>query len=1078
MIRKAIGTFVALIVSLVALPGALAAAQQTQTASPASKPAQSTIVTLTPNAPPVEIKPGDYSNEGYVIESRSTKATFESDGTESVTIDGRVRIQSQAGVHQFGVLNFPYASATGSEEVVYVRVIKPNKRVIETPAENVLDMPAEITRQAPFYSDIKELQVAVKGLEAGDVLETQIRSEVKKPLDPGQFWETFQFFQGGIVLQETLEVRVPRDRKVQVKSAAVQPAITEDGEYRVYTWKTSNLARKKDTDQVDPADQPPPAVQLTSFQNWDEVAQWMRSLFAPRATPSPEIQAKAAELTRGATTDAEKMRAIYAFVSSNYRYIGIGLGIGRYQPHSAADVLSNDYGDCKDKHTLLASLLAAVGVKAYPALINSTRKIDPDMPSPAQFDHVITAIPQGKGFLFLDSTAEVGPFGYLVPSLRDKQALVIRDSGPAELVQTPADPPIPNYFNFRADASLDSSGTLKSKVQMTFRGDAELPFRLALRRVGQTQWNDAMQGAVQAWGFGGTVTDATATAPDATDTPLQIEYNYERKKYSDWEDKQITPPFPPIFFSPAPTGWDKNPKPIELGQPAEIDYKATIKLPPGMTADPPVNVSLEGDFANYTAVYSVSDGVVHAERHLVTKERKVPVAELPAYEKFGKAIDKDTGSYIVLSGPSSSASHGTAGTAEAGMYYGQGEAAWQKHDMEGAEHGFRNAVDKDPNFAMAWGALGEVDTVNGDTEKGIGELKKAIALDPNQAFAYRYLTSLLIRENRTDEAIAVLKQIEKAAPDNKDAPGALGSILMNEKRYSEAIPEFQTAARLSPADALVLSSLGDAYARTGDKDKALATWAKAMQADSSSMTLNNVAYEMADNNLDLSDALKYAEEAVNDEESVAAKTDLNNLTSRDLAGPVQIAMYWDTLGWVYFRMGQVDKAENYVDASWRIGQDPVVGDHLGQIYEKEGKEQKAIMAYESAAGGPQAVPHAKERLEALSDTESDDYTPNIVEDTQKTRIFKVQVAEKPEEQASAEFFILFSAGGKVAGVKILRASAGFPGAEDVLKSVRFDVTFPDDGQEKILRRGMIDCEPEIPGCTIALTPPAYVRTLN
>src|SRR6185437_1907203 len=95
-----------------------------------------------------------------------------------------------------------------------------------------------------------------------------------------------------------------------------------------------------------------------------------------------------------------KIQDIYAFVSTKFRYIGIGLGIGRYQPHAAADVLSNDYGDCKDKHTLLAALLAAEGVKAYPAFINSQTKIDPDVPSPAQFDHVITAIPQGKGFVF------------------------------------------------------------------------------------------------------------------------------------------------------------------------------------------------------------------------------------------------------------------------------------------------------------------------------------------------------------------------------------------------------------------------------------------------------------------------------------------------------------------------------------------------------------------------------------------------------------------------------------------------------------------------------------------------------
>jgi hypothetical protein len=44
-------------------------------------------------------------------------------------------VQSQAGVQQSGVLNFPYASGTSTMDIAYVRVIKPDNRVVETPAE-------------------------------------------------------------------------------------------------------------------------------------------------------------------------------------------------------------------------------------------------------------------------------------------------------------------------------------------------------------------------------------------------------------------------------------------------------------------------------------------------------------------------------------------------------------------------------------------------------------------------------------------------------------------------------------------------------------------------------------------------------------------------------------------------------------------------------------------------------------------------------------------------------------------------------------------------------------------------------
>ena len=60
------------------------------------------------------------------------------------------------------------------------------------------------------------------------------------------------------------------------------------------------------------------------------------------------------------------MRAIYEFVSGQTRYIGIDFGVGRYQPHAAAEVLANQYGDCKDKDTLLEAMLRAKGFSPRP----------------------------------------------------------------------------------------------------------------------------------------------------------------------------------------------------------------------------------------------------------------------------------------------------------------------------------------------------------------------------------------------------------------------------------------------------------------------------------------------------------------------------------------------------------------------------------------------------------------------------------------------------------------------------------------------------------------------------------------
>ncbi len=133
-----------------------------------------------------------------------------------------------------------------------------------------------------------------------------------------------------------------------------------------------------------------PDVQLTTFVDWKQIASWYAKLQGERMTVDDRVRKQAEVVTKGATTPEEKARRLYDYVALNIRYVSISLGIGRYQPHAAVDVLENGYGDCKDKHTLLAAMLKAVGIQSYPVLIDSSRKLDSDEPSPAQFDHVIT----------------------------------------------------------------------------------------------------------------------------------------------------------------------------------------------------------------------------------------------------------------------------------------------------------------------------------------------------------------------------------------------------------------------------------------------------------------------------------------------------------------------------------------------------------------------------------------------------------------------------------------------------------------------------------------------------------------
>ncbi len=1000
----------------------------------------------------------DYSKEAFVVEEDLAQIAFENDGTSTRQSNTRVRIQSDAGVQRYSVLPFSYENATESLDIAYVRVKKPDGTVVETPADNIQDMAAEITRQAPFYSDLREKHVAVKGLGVGDVLEFEAHWHMTKPLIPGQFYFAGSFSHDSINLHSQLQISIPRDRVLKWKSSDLKPVIADEGARRTFTWTTSQLQHKSSEEEKKDNEEklyqtargrsPAPDVQLSTFQSWEQLGAWYNELQKNRVKPTPEIRAKAAELTKNATDDNAKLHAIYNYVSTQFHYIGVAFGIGRYQPHSAGEVLGNQYGDCKDKETLLASLLDAAGIKAYPALISSSRDVDPDVPSPAQFDHLIGVVPQGSSFIWLDTTSEVAPFGYLLSVLRDKRALVIPPDKPALLMTTPADPPVKALESFKIDAKLSDTGTLEGKIELTLSGnDAEIIVRNAFRRVPMPQWKDLVQQISYGSGFSGDVSEVTASSPERTDEFFKLTYTYNRKDFPQWSERRISSPLPPMLV-PAP---DTKPShPILLGAIEEHRNESRVELPKGYSPELPARVELSEDFAEYHASYSVKDGVLQTERSLIVKLREVPLNQYDAYKKFAKKVADDNDLYIPLSSGQSSAADSYqdeiwqlpySENADAAGAYDSAKELSEKHDMQGEINSLKRAVEIDPKFTRAWLWLGEVYKFTRQTDLALQAYRTAIETDPEVLVSYKALGYTLMSMQKYEEAVPVWQALIKIAPQNVDGLFALGSAMSSLKRYGESVPTFEAALAVAPDRAYLYAQLGYAYMNLGNDDKALPALKKAVDLDP--RLYNDVAYSVADANKYLPLALEFAQKAVRDVEEASAKVQLADLKVEDLERTSRLAAYWDTLGWVFFRTGNLEQAEKYLNAAWTLSQNATVSDHLRQVRKRQHRD----------ATLPDASAMRTIKLNRL--------VPGT---------------------ASAEFFVILARYPKtskpqVADVKFISGSEKLRVAAKALSSARFTVPFPDDGPTHLLRRGILGCY-EYTGCSFVVLNPDDVRSVN
>jgi hypothetical protein len=440
---------------------------------------------------------------------------YAADGTGAKTETTVLCVQSSGAVQAFAVLKFPYASGTQSLEIVYVRVRKPDGSAVETPAADAQDQPAPATQVAPIYSDLRLKELPVRALAAGDTLEFETKVVQKRAEVPGEFWGAENFGVGVVYLDRRIELRMPKSKAVTVYSPKFPPETVEDGAERVYRWKGAQLRRSNAKEEdAEPADKTPP-IAWTTFPSWEAVGTWYQALIVGRDQVTPALQAKADGLTAGAKTDAEKVQRLYEFVSQHNHYIGVEFGVGRYQPHMAAEILTNQYGDCKDKHTLLAALLRAKGFHPDAVLIGAGVEMNEKVPMPSAFNHLITRVDVDGGPVWLDATTEVAPYRVLLQVLRDKQALVVPPKGgpgTPHLEKTPAELPFAAVDRYEGIFELAKDGTTKGNATLTLRGDDEVLMRYASRQLARSQWDTLGQSYVDSSGFNGKVNAVTLSA--------------------------------------------------------------------------------------------------------------------------------------------------------------------------------------------------------------------------------------------------------------------------------------------------------------------------------------------------------------------------------------------------------------------------------------------------------------------------------------------------------------------------------------------------------------------------------------
>lgn len=471
----------------------------------------------------------------------------------------------------------------------------------------------------------------------------------------------FEFQRRNPVLVSRFVVTLPaswESRGIVFNHAPVEPIVSGN----TNTWELRNLPAIEREDfspsisalapRLALSYFPPPGTpNLQGMKDWGAVSSWLAPMVDPAADVTDSIRAKARELTANSSGELDKIAAIARFVQQT-TYVEIALNVARgggVTPRPASDSLAKNYGDCKDKATLMRALLKAAGIDSYLTTITSGDRtyVRPEWASPAQFNHAIIAIrvsdainlpavipqsPVGRLLMF-DPTSRFTQLGDLPDSEQASYALVIAGAQGA-LLKMPLLPLDSRRVETAIDATMDADGRLQARLKRQYFGQAGTSLRGVQRLLGNDDVKKIFETAFTRR-VGGTTLTQVATEDSPEDHRITVNLNLAAERFGVMQGNLLVmrpgllSNTSEYFFSTR-----QRTNPIRVTATLRSD-SIHIKIPAGFKVDEiPQPRKVDGPYGKLAASWSLKDGDLVMEQTIEISDTVAPAAEFPKVREF------------------------------------------------------------------------------------------------------------------------------------------------------------------------------------------------------------------------------------------------------------------------------------------------------------------------------------------------------------------------------------------------------------------------------------------------------------
>jgi tetratricopeptide (TPR) repeat protein len=392
-------------------------------------------------------------------------------------------------------------------EIRKARILRrgPNRRIdiSEATGRDVRDL------SEPWYGlyyDTRAAIVYFENLRAGDILELQYTvADVAYGNELADYFGDFEMVADTLPTRQWDYTLIAPTARVfyfnRARLAGLAPRVERQGQETWYRFATRNVPRVDNEPSMPGFAEVAPYLHISTYRSWEDVGRWYWNLVSDQMQDDGTLKKAAVKATTGLTTTLDKVKAIHRLVVESTRYVGLEFGIHGYKPYKSTQVFQRGFGDCKDKATLLMTLLRTIGIDTEVVLLRTRRggRIDEAPASLAVFDHAIAYVPTLD--LYLDGTAEFSGLGELPSEDQDTLALRVSAKG-SKLVRTPTLSAEKNRAMRTWKVDLGSDGSARIAEVLTITGQAAHEWRSHYQTPGERReryakiWNGRYAGAV------------------------------------------------------------------------------------------------------------------------------------------------------------------------------------------------------------------------------------------------------------------------------------------------------------------------------------------------------------------------------------------------------------------------------------------------------------------------------------------------------------------------------------------------------------------------------------------------------